>query len=190
MRRSLACLVLLWSVVPVAAARAELRPSRAKAAEAQLRQTIRETRGGRSGRGQTRALRATALNAIALADDPQRILRLILPHLQGDLAGQVRAAARVRELRMAGKGHGRLGRLLGEVTEDGTLTAFGAWRVRRAGTQEIAVSREPRKLLESAQTYFEPLFATGQVDARLTAVLDSLRTATEAREAELAARKR
>lgn len=206
MRRSLAYLVLLCGVLPVSAARAQIRASRAAAAEEQARQTVHETTAdGRFGYGRARAVRATALNAIALADDPQRVLALIVPRLEivkkalrsdgngfdttkmGHLITQLQAAARVRELRLAGVGHGRVGRVLGEVSEDGTLSPLGAWRVQRTVSGELAQSRAPRRVLETAEQYLRPLYKTGPwVDERLTTVLARLRAATEVREVSLA----
>jgi hypothetical protein len=90
---------------------------------------------------------------------------------------------RVRELELAAPYGDRLNRILVEATQDGTIGPVAAYRVHRALARMIAVSGDPKRVLERAKQYLEPLYKTGPwVDERLTALLVRLQAATNLRE--------
>jgi hypothetical protein len=151
-------------------------------------------------------VRSTALNAIQLSEDPKSVLNLVVPRLElvkpalpgsdgwgydqtsmGHLIARLTAAARIQELRRDGIRYPQLSRKLAELTEDGTLSPIGALQAHRITTEAIARSLQPRRVLDHARQYLDPMYKTGPwVDDRMTTLLTRLQAATDLREVELA----
>jgi hypothetical protein len=105
----------------------------------------------------------------------------------GYLMARLTAAARVQELRQTSTSYPRLSRQLAELTEDGTLGEIGALRAHRVTAEAIASSNQPRRVLDHARQFLDPMYKTGHwVDVRMTTLLTRLQAATDLREAELA----
>jgi hypothetical protein len=125
------------------------------------------------------AVKSTALNAIALSNEPRNVLKLVQPRLQevrsylpfydgfrysrfelDRLTAGLEAAVRVRELALQ-TGYGdALTRELLHSTEDGTLGFLGAYRIQAAALEAIERSRNPRAVLERVHLHLQPVKLT------------------------------
>jgi hypothetical protein len=181
MARSVVLVVGVLAMLAISPAHAQQRPTAsARMAVRQLRHTLDETtHDGRFGHVRAYAVKSTALNAIALSNEPRNVLKLVQPRLQevrsylpfydgfrysrfelDRLTARLEAAVRVRELALQ-TGYGdALTRELLHSTEDGTLGFLGAYRIQAAALEAIERSRNPRAVLERVHLHLQPVKLT------------------------------